>query len=1129
MATLHPTADLGQAFLSDGTVVRVNDHVFLASEHLGEPYHVGRIMEFPAAVAGKGQQVRIAWFNRPKDVLNRKHHDPRLLFATMQSDLNPLSAIRGKCTVTHKHYIGKEGLELYRSLDDHFYFYRLYDRYMQRMYEVVTCDAIQNVPPAIQKALQERYQFVVVEQSIVEDLAVDRCNCSVCDEWCPSAKSVKCAACHKGYHMACLSPPLLRKPSKGFAWQCASCTKELLSSSQNTSPPSESDSGSGNIRPMISTSRPKRQTRTATRTNNTTNNNTTTTTTTTTTTDTLYKPDIKPVQQLKKRTPTLKDKPKAPQEIAMTNMWPFRYFTMSTQLLDIESNTNCYPHAKSRIGAKYQADTPEAPTEDSQGNNSQMNSQMIPQSIALLLTADEGSQDTSRTGKRKYTRRVGRPLKRRSATSPGPGPGSGSGSVSGSVSGSGPFHEIEQEMDEKYTPILRGTDSSVTPIFSQTQWSEEKQDMLEQYMDTVKSLPNLPLSSHSGDLLDRALLEFEQSNYNPSVALSVVSQLVAEDFAHVVQWSDKEVSDFEQGVRDYGHDFNLIKQKIHTKQMADIVRFFYQWKKTDRYEPVYSEWTKVYRPTKRIKRRATMAQDSFSGQSSIVSMDSDSDSEETDLTVVPTSTYTHNAYRCLNCHTTCSPLWRRPPSDTDRRRKEFSAVLCDACGVYWLKYGKNKPVSSEYLAANHRGRGRPLKIQPEKLAETTIFPSANTLNSSPIFSVTNSNRNLKLNKGSQKLFTKLHKVHNKYTEQMPIRKRLKLIKERINASRQVKEATSCSLCCQMEPIAQLLVCIDCGMSAHHDCVGAPSDASHPWTCDVCTNRRHPRFNNDYTCSICMVEDTVGRPKKPTSDYKWAHISCAIFIPEVKFVRTQFLQEVEYINAIHPARANKECTLCHCAAGAKVSCNDCQRLVHVECAAKNNFQLVFELVEPLKSSIFLLPPLSPHSTTENDTKITLKTEDATEDATKDTKEDTTNTSAIVGATHVPTIPLLPAGIFDTEAPSGMMIPQVWCPDHSLDQRHTIPLHARTLDNEASCIKTYSHLYKFIEADSTPALRKIYGINYKFSCIGHLSPAFHHPRIIKSSIPSENASHSIPTPHQSAIAAMVNKYTASSPLF
>lgn len=38
--------------------------------------------------------------------------------------------------------------------------------------------------------------------------------------------------------MSCLNPPLIRKPSKGFAWQCAFCTRQdLLNDKSNASSP----------------------------------------------------------------------------------------------------------------------------------------------------------------------------------------------------------------------------------------------------------------------------------------------------------------------------------------------------------------------------------------------------------------------------------------------------------------------------------------------------------------------------------------------------------------------------------------------------------------------------------------------------------------------------------------------------------------------------------------------------------------------------------------------------------------------------------------------------------------------------------------------------------------------------
>ncbi|CAO3691965.1 unnamed protein product [Rhizopus stolonifer] len=50
--------------LANGASVQINaDHVYLAPEHLGEPYYVGRVMEFCNSFKRKGLQARIAWFN----------------------------------------------------------------------------------------------------------------------------------------------------------------------------------------------------------------------------------------------------------------------------------------------------------------------------------------------------------------------------------------------------------------------------------------------------------------------------------------------------------------------------------------------------------------------------------------------------------------------------------------------------------------------------------------------------------------------------------------------------------------------------------------------------------------------------------------------------------------------------------------------------------------------------------------------------------------------------------------------------------------------------------------------------------------------------------------------------------
>lgn len=141
-------------------------------------------MEFCTLPKRKGLYVRMAWYNRPKDIFNRRWYDSAMLIATMNSDLNPVSAIRGKCIVQHKYYIPKDQFEQYKSMEDHFYYNQLYDRYMQRVYDIVPCETVQNVPMDIQEALSQRYQYIIVEQGKASELTVARRNCCVCQNWC---------------------------------------------------------------------------------------------------------------------------------------------------------------------------------------------------------------------------------------------------------------------------------------------------------------------------------------------------------------------------------------------------------------------------------------------------------------------------------------------------------------------------------------------------------------------------------------------------------------------------------------------------------------------------------------------------------------------------------------------------------------------------------------------------------------------------------------------------------------------------------------------------------------------------------------------------------------------------------
>ena len=68
-----------------------------------------------------GPRARVAFYLRPRDISNRYIADLRLVVATMNADVVPLSYIRGLCTVKHRDEI--ENLERYKREKDCFYFH----------------------------------------------------------------------------------------------------------------------------------------------------------------------------------------------------------------------------------------------------------------------------------------------------------------------------------------------------------------------------------------------------------------------------------------------------------------------------------------------------------------------------------------------------------------------------------------------------------------------------------------------------------------------------------------------------------------------------------------------------------------------------------------------------------------------------------------------------------------------------------------------------------------------------------------------------------------------------------------------------------------------------------------------
>lgn len=160
------------------------DHVYLVCEPPGEPYYLGRIMEFLHVDNDSNlpiDAVRVNWYYRPKDIL-RKVNDTRQVFASMHSDTSPLTALRGKCHIMHKSEI--DNLDMLRKTKDSFWYEKLFDRYSHRYYEVIPTSQVVNVPATVKRVLDARWKYILVESGRGKELTSAVKSCKRCVGYC---------------------------------------------------------------------------------------------------------------------------------------------------------------------------------------------------------------------------------------------------------------------------------------------------------------------------------------------------------------------------------------------------------------------------------------------------------------------------------------------------------------------------------------------------------------------------------------------------------------------------------------------------------------------------------------------------------------------------------------------------------------------------------------------------------------------------------------------------------------------------------------------------------------------------------------------------------------------------------
>ncbi|KAK3380192.1 hypothetical protein B0T24DRAFT_185925 [Lasiosphaeria ovina] len=154
----------------------------------------------------------------------------------------------------------------------------------------------------------------------------------------------------------------------------------------------------------------------------------------------------------------------------------------------------------------------------------------------------------------------------------------------------------------------------------------------------------------------------------------------------------------------------------------------------------------------------------------------------------------------------------------------------------------------------------------------------------------------------------------------------------VNGEPQVGEEqdSKCAICDDgdCENTNAIVFCDGCDLAVHQECYGVPFIPEGQWLCRKCQliGRGIP------TCIFCPNTDGAF---KQTNSSKWAHLLCAMWIPEVSLGNHTFMEPVMEVEKVPRTRWKLSCYICNQRMGACIQCSNksCYQAFHVTCARR----------------------------------------------------------------------------------------------------------------------------------------------------------------------------------------------------
>lgn len=131
---------------------------------------------------------------------------------------------------------------------------------------------------------------------------------------------------------------------------------------------------------------------------------------------------------------------------------------------------------------------------------------------------------------------------------------------------------------------------------------------------------------------------------------------------------------------------------------------------------------------------------------------------------------------------------------------------------------------------------------------------------------------------------------------------------------------------------EMVFCDSCNICVHQACYGITKIPEGQWLCCTCKIGKRP------DCMLCPNKG--GAMKSTRTGQKWAHVSCALWIPEVSIGCVEKMEPITKISSIPSSRWALICVLCRERRGACIQCSvkTCKTAYHVTCAFKHGLEM-----------------------------------------------------------------------------------------------------------------------------------------------------------------------------------------------